>query len=251
MQLWGVYVVSFVLFSLLRAHADTLGFPVHSGYVATLDRWLSFGAIPTHTLQTTLPLTGTLVWSAVIVHLTYYAAPPIAGLVYWLRWPERFSRYAYSFVIVYTASLALHIVLPTVPPWLAAIQGTIAPVRRLLAEAINGWNPSFYQYGQYVAAGNDVAAMPSVHAAATVLIACAAWRTRWRALACLYAVLMALALMYLGEHYMADILVGAVLAVFAWWATRISNVQQPAAATTPMSGSAISDPAPARPATPV
>jgi membrane-associated phospholipid phosphatase len=219
-RLWGAYVVSFVVFSLVRGHADDIGFPVRAEYVADIDRWLGLGTVPTHALQAILPLSGVAVWTAVFVHLTYYAAPPLVGLLYWLRAPERFFRYAYGFVAMYGVSLAVHIVVPTVPPWLAAIRGTIGPVRRLLAEALNGWNPSFYQYGLYVAAGNDVAAMPSVHAAATALILCAAWRTRWRLMAAVYAALMALALMYLGEHYLTDILAGFLIAGAAWWATK-------------------------------
>lgn len=223
-RLWGAYVVSFVVFSLVRGRADDFGFPVHSEYVANLDRWLGLGTIPTHALQAVLPSSGTVVWLAVLIHLTYYAAPPLAGLAYWLRAPERFSRYAYSFVVMYAVSILGHIVLPTVPPWLAGIRGTIAPVRRLIAETLNGWNPDFYQYGLYVAAGNDVAAMPSVHAAATVIIACAAWRTRWRPVAVTYVILMALALMYLGEHYLTDIIAGGAIAVFAWWATQSRRI---------------------------
>jgi membrane-associated phospholipid phosphatase len=251
-RLWGAYVVAFVLFSMIRGVADNMGFSVHSQYVVNADRLLGLGTIPTHTLQAALPLSGPLVWSAVLVHLSYYAAPPIVGLVYWLRWPERFSQYAYGFVVMYAASIVGHIALPTVPPWLAAIQGTIAPVRRLLAETLNGWNPDFYQYGLYVAAGNDVAAMPSVHAAATTLVACAAWHTRWRAWACVYVVIMALALMYLGEHYLADIIVGGVLAVIAWLVTspmrdsnRASQTPRDAAFGGKMS------PPPPTPATPV
>ena len=219
-RLWGAYVVSFVIFSLVRGHADDIGFPVRADYVADMDRWLGFGTIPTHALQAILPLSGTMVWAAVFIHLTYYAAPPVAGLVYWLRGPGRFYRYAYSFVVMYAVSLACHVLLPTVPPWLAAIQGTIGPVRRLVSEALNGWNPAFYQYGLYVAAGNDVAAMPSVHAAATALILCAAWQTRWRLVAAIYAALMALTLMYLGEHYLTDIIAGFMIAFAAWWATQ-------------------------------
>jgi membrane-associated phospholipid phosphatase len=219
-RLWGAYVVSFVIFSLVRGHADDIGFPVRGEYVAIVDRWIGLGTIPTHALQAVLPLSGVVLWAAVLVHLTYYAAPPLAGLMYWVRGPERFPRYAYSFVVMYALSLLCHIVLPTVPPWLAAIQGTINPVRRLVAEALNGWNPSFYQYGLYVAAGNDVAAMPSVHAAASTLIVCAAWQTRWRLIAVTYATLMALALMYLGEHYLSDIIAGGVIAILAWWAAQ-------------------------------
>jgi membrane-associated phospholipid phosphatase len=219
LRLWGAYVVSFVAFSMLRIGADDFGFPAHAAYVATMDRWLGLGTIPTHLLQSILPLSGPVVWAAVLVHLTYYAMPPLAGLVCWLRDARRFPRYTYSLVAIYVVSILAHIVLPTVPPWLAGITGTIEPVRRLVAEALNGWNPAFYSYGLYVAAGNDVAAMPSVHMAAVTVIACATWRTRWRWIGLSYPLAMGLSLVYLGEHYLTDIVAGAALAVVVWRVT--------------------------------
>ena len=220
LRLWGTYVVSFVAFSMLRIGADNFGFPAHAAYVATMDRWLGLGTIPTHLLQSILPLSGPVVWAAVLVHLTYYAMPPLAGLVCWLRDARRFPRYAYSLVAIYVVSILTHIVLPTVPPWLAGIQGTIDPVRRLVSEALNGWDPAFYSYGLYVAAGNDVAAMPSVHMAAVTVIACATWHTRWRWVVISYPLAMGLSLVYLGEHYLTDILAGVALAVVDWRVTK-------------------------------
>jgi membrane-associated phospholipid phosphatase len=217
LRLWGVYVVSFVAFSMIRVAADTMGFPVREVYAADLDRWIGLGTAPTIALQRVLPTAGALVWFAVLVHLSYYAVPPIAGIGCWLRTPARFPRYAWGFAGVYAASILLHIVVPTVPPWLAAIHGTLPPVRRLLSEAINGWNPAAYQYGLYVAAGNDVAAMPSVHAAASAMVALALWPSRWRWLGIVYVVLMGAALIYLGEHYLVDIAAGVLIALGAWY----------------------------------
>jgi membrane-associated phospholipid phosphatase len=216
LRLWGVYVVSFVAFSMVRVAADTMGFPVRETYVATLDQWIGLGVAPTITLQARLPTSGAIVWSAVLVHLSYYAVPPLAGIGCWLRSPERFSRYAWGFAGVYATSLLLHIIVPTVPPWLAGIHGTLPPVRRLINEAINGWNPAVYQYGLYVAAGNDVAAMPSVHAAASAMVALALWPSRWRWLGVAYVFMMGTALVYLGEHYLVDIVAGVLIALCAW-----------------------------------
>jgi membrane-associated phospholipid phosphatase len=59
--------------------------------------------------------------------------------------------------------------------------------------------------------GNDVAAVPSLHAAYTMLICLFLWprvNRRWRPLLAAYPVCMGLSLIYLGEHYLIDILLG-------------------------------------------
>ena len=59
--------------------------------------------------------------------------------------------------------------------------------------------------------GNDVAAVPSLHAGYTMLICLFLWprlNRRWRPLLVAYPIGMALSLIYLGEHYLIDILLG-------------------------------------------
>jgi membrane-associated phospholipid phosphatase len=56
--------------------------------------------------------------------------------------------------------------------------------------------------------------MPSLHQAFTVMMALVLYRVRRRLgiLAGLYAAAMGFALVYLGEHYLVDVLAGALLA---------------------------------------
>ena len=68
---------------------------------------------------------------------------------------------------------------------------------------------------------NDVAAMPSLHAAYSMLIALFFWplvSRRWRPLLAAYPVAMAFALVYTGEHYVSDVLVGWAYAAGAYFA---------------------------------
>jgi membrane-associated phospholipid phosphatase len=58
---------------------------------------------------------------------------------------------------------------------------------------------------------NEVAAIPSHHAALTVLTSVFLWRRvrrRWRPLLAAYPLIMALSLVYSAEHYVFDILLG-------------------------------------------
>jgi membrane-associated phospholipid phosphatase len=69
---------------------------------------------------------------------------------------------------------------------------------------------------------NPVAAMPSLHAAIPMMLLLFFWRElqiRGRALLAVYAGLMAVTLVYTGEHYVIDVLLGwtyAALTVFGY-----------------------------------
>jgi hypothetical protein len=71
---------------------------------------------------------------------------------------------------------------------------------------------------------NLVAAVPSLHAAISALVAVFVWprvRRRWRPLVAAYPLVLAFALVYSAEHYVFDILVGwavtgLVSAAFSW-----------------------------------
>ncbi len=204
---WAAYALGFVAFALVRGISEDVGFPVHTTYPIVADRILGFGVVPTVWLQAhaySLPLA----WFAIAIHMTYYAAPPLIGLYIWRR-TDRLSQYVVALLIVYAASIVLHILVPTVPPWLAAEQGALPPeVRRYLYALLY---PEFYQYGTAVAGGNPIAAMPSVHVAAAVVIACAVGWPGWT-----YAALMTLALVYMGEHYLIDAIAGGFIALAGW-----------------------------------
>jgi membrane-associated phospholipid phosphatase len=69
--------------------------------------------------------------------------------------------------------------------------------------------------GRLVASGqhgsNPVAAMPSLHAGSAMLVALFLWPMAnrvWRAVLAGYVLLMALALVYTGEHYVVDVVAG-------------------------------------------
>ncbi len=72
--------------------------------------------------------------------------------------------------------------------------------------------------------------MPSIHLAVTVLLVFVALDVAWvwRAVTPAYALLMALALVYLGEHYILDIAAGALAAWLGWFAAGWTTRRLPA-----------------------
>jgi membrane-associated phospholipid phosphatase len=121
-----------------------------------------------------------------------------------------------------------------VPPWLAAQNQQIQPTAKIIDEM---WTHIGLANGSSVfsAAGhfaNPVAAMPSLHSAYPMLIALFFWpivSRRWRPLLLLYPLAMGFTLVYTGEHYVIDVLIGWTYAavvyfagsrVYAWWSRR-------------------------------
>jgi membrane-associated phospholipid phosphatase len=76
-------------------------------------------------------------------------------------------------------------------------------------------------YEKGAAYSNQVAAVPSLHGAYTLLIALILWPLvpRWaRILLALYPIAMTYALVYTAEHYVVDILLGWLYTVIAFFA---------------------------------
>jgi membrane-associated phospholipid phosphatase len=221
-------------YDLMRGRADGL-----VGHVFTLpqlraDEWMFGGTAPTVTLQREFWTAGhTHVWDylAFLVYLTYFLVPFIVAAVLWrYRYPV-FRRFVSLWIGLSFAALVTYALYPASPPWLASIQGHLPHVTRIapLMSKTIGVDLSRVMGSQnYV---NEVAAVPSLHAGVTLLISLFFWsRTRrWRWLLVLYPLAMAVALVYLGEHYVSDVLLGWLYAVvvfvvgnriYDWFAAR-------------------------------
>ena len=102
---------------------------------------------------------------------------------------------------------------------------------RVMANVGRSVNSSLYDR-TYSALGdpNPVAAMPSLHQAITfTLFLFARHHSRWLAVVTLlYSLAMAFALVYTGEHYVIDAIVGSAIATYAYsFAGRWLNVTAP------------------------
>ena len=101
------------------------------------------------------------------------------------------------------------------PPWMASEEGWLgADVARITSR---GWHDIGLDRIDLVlhGVGNPVAAMPSLHAGITFLIAIYGiqrLRSPWRWLLVLYPLAMSTALVYYAEHYVIDMVAGALLA---------------------------------------
>lgn len=219
---WFPFLGMLALYDLIRGYADGLWLPVHALPQIDADRVLGFGSIPTVWLQAHLWRGGgDLRWydyAAWGTYLSYFFVPTLILAVLWWRSPALFRRFASMVVLLAFAGCATYVVYPAVPPWLAAQQGLIPPVHHLFG--IIGSHMPYVSFEPLWSKGaryaNNVAAIPSLHAAYTMLVAlflAARSRSPLRHLLWLYPLAMGFALVYSAEHYGTDVLLGWLYAL--------------------------------------
>lgn len=203
------------------AETNRLGFGVHVAGPADADRAI-FGAVPTVWLQERLVDATTHWYDAVaaVIYATHFVAIPVVTAVAWFCLRKRFTAWLGTVLAFTVVGVTGYVVYPAAPPWLAHEQGEIGAVDRI---SNRGWDHLRLDWvGDLTALGqagsNPVAAMPSLHAGAALLVALFLWSsvgTWWRAVLVLYALSMALTLVYTGEHYVVDVLAGWLTAAAA------------------------------------
>ncbi len=217
LQMWA-YLAAY---ELPNDDPEALRQRVRIDYPVQIDRVLGLGVPPTLRLQRLLRPPGemravekVLVWT----HWVWFAVPHAATAYVLIRERERFGRAAATTYAVFDLGAVVYHLLPTAPPWYAAEKGRLGdhrtpPVRRMMVEYgeqfwKHRWGPLYSVLG-----GNPLAAMPSLHFATSVNAAhlLAESGPVEGALGWTYALTLGLALVYLGEHYVVDLLAGLAL----------------------------------------
>lgn len=258
---WLPFAVVLIVYDLSRGMADLIGTPTQWLWQPKADHAM-FGAVPTVWLQEHLKMPSPPWWEVVVstVYMSFFILPYAVAGVLWLRDRAEWKAFARRFVVLSFAALAIYAVLPAAPPWAAARcdAGDVAggppeppcmfsPVPRAddgllgpMATQNHGANEfverissrgfgmlhldvarALLDEGQ--ASVNLVAAIPSLHAGLSAMIAAFLWGRmswRWRPLLVGYVATMAFALVYSAEHYVVDLLLGWLLAIVVVLAIR-------------------------------
>lgn len=197
---------------------NRLGRPLHISGPANLDRAV-FGEVPPVAVQRGLT-DGIAQWYDVlasIVYVSHFLAIPALTAIVWFRWRPRYREWVVAVLVFTFLGIAGYLLYPAAPPWMASELGEIGPVTRISGLGWTALDLDFLARLTTSAQGvsNPVAAMPSLHAASTVLVTLFAWRqvgALWRTTLVAYVLAMAITLVYTGEHYVADIVAGWAVA---------------------------------------
>jgi membrane-associated phospholipid phosphatase len=186
-------------------------------YVAKADRLLGAGCVPGARLQRlrARPRPAALLDRSLGATYFAWSAERHAALV-WLLWRHResFGRAATRVSATFDLALVAQAIVPTAPPWYAAKYGHLQdPLRRVTVDASRALPMVPERTSDEAEEANPWASMPSAHFATAAMIALSLGEADRRAgaLGAVYLLALAIALLYLGEHYLVDLLAGAAL----------------------------------------
>lgn len=192
-------------------------------YPVRVDRAIGLGELPGVRLQRAFARPGeplraaeqVLVWA----HWLWFLVPHgTAAYLLLRRRDDLFPSAAVRLYAVFDVGVVFYWLIPTAPPWFAAQAGEISDgdqqaIRRMMIEHgrafwKRAWAPLYD-----VLAGNPLAAMPSLHFATSVMAAHLLSEAGpvEGALGWGYALTLGFALVYLGEHYVVDLIAGYAL----------------------------------------
>ena len=212
---WSIFIIGVTLYDFARGAARFVDAPVQVTPQADIDRIIGLGHVPTVWLQQHFLEAQPRWWDAAasIIYASHFILPfVVAGILYATNRKE-WGWFASRFLVLCFLGCVTYALIPTAPPWYASQIGEIGHVVRSTGR---GWQvvhvhaaATLIHKGQLV--GNAYAAIPSLHAAWAALCATAVWRrvknpARW--LVYVYPAAMALTLVYTGEHYFIDAIVG-------------------------------------------
>ena len=163
--------------------APKAGMPLQVDYVIVADRVLGLGQLPTVWLQDRfhgLPAAEIFEVPIVAVYATFFLAHQIVLFALFFGNRRLAGRYAVALLTAAYLSVAVMTLVPTAPPWMASEQGATPEIARIAHEILGGVDESTFEAGYEAVRVNEIAAMPSMHMAATVVIAVAAWRASAR-----------------------------------------------------------------------
>ncbi len=250
---WLPFVLILMLYDWTRNVAVWLDMPTQWTLAPDVD-YAMFGINPTVWLQSQLKLPAPPWWEVAvsIVYTSYFIVPYATAAVLWVRNRATWRRFAICFIATSFIGLVGYTLVPAAPPWAAArctaaevadhphdppcMYGVDRPVEGNLLGQVEPVHDGAAPYVERISArgwavlrigvasrlieggqgkANLVAAIPSLHAGLTMMLALFMWpRTKalGRTLFLGYALVMAFALVYSAEHYVFDILLGWALA---------------------------------------
>ena len=214
---WSIPIAFLLTYDYLRGWVPRLIQTANIYPMINFDKFL-FGSIPTNTLQAMLYSNGKVAWYdylGTVLYMSHFIAPMLFGFIFWLKDRKLFKRYFLALLLLSYLAFATYIIFPAMPPWMAAQNGIIPEVFKVMDQVFTSFAkpvdlPSVYKF----VGVNLVAAVPSLHAAYPFLTFLFLRRKYgYKALVFLpYLLGIWFSIVYMGEHYVFDIIVGVVYA---------------------------------------
>ncbi len=220
------FVALLISYDALRGVVPLISHRVHFMEMINFDKWLFHGQVPTVFLQNWL-YHGTLHWFDYyfyFVYMLHFLAPFIIAALIWKYRPTHYWQFAAALVLLSYAGFITYIIFPAAPPWMASDLHIIPAITKLSTSVWWSWGvhsvPNIYAHFN----PNPVAAVPSLHSAYPMLDLLFVYKLFGRKAAipfAIYPLSIWFGVVYLGEHYIFDVLAGILYATGAFYATEL------------------------------
>jgi hypothetical protein len=214
---WCPLYLILIGYDVAHGLVDNLGMQPHVDPHLSFDQALFGAQGPTEQLQAWL-WQGSASWydhAMLVLYLSHFVVSLAVCALLWMRSRSGFLALRRRMLALWAVGLAIFAAYPSVPPWMAAEQGHLPDMDRIVAVLMNvvastQAATALDDGDGRISLANPVAAVPSMHAALPMLLLLFTWNRvrRLRVAATAYTVLMAFVLVYTGEHFVFDILAG-------------------------------------------
>ena len=229
---WLPFAAIFLGWESMRGLADELGATVHSTDVIALERFFFGGKIPSEVLQAAFHVRGqvnVLDMATTFLYVAHFALPLVVAFTFWMLERRLFYRYLLALMLMSFAAFVCYVLIPVAPPRFAGSFGpplAVEDIARSTFTQLHFAPVTTWLYGSI--SGNPVAAFPSLHSAYPLLAYFFA-RSRWpRAslILLLWAAAIWFSVVYLGHHYVIDVVAGIAFAIGAYAALQSSTLKR-------------------------
>jgi membrane-associated phospholipid phosphatase len=219
---WAPFLLIFLAWQLARSLADDIGARVQSDSIIAIERFISFGWVPSVEAQKAWYVPGHvsgLDIAMTLVYLAHFLLPLIAAFLLWVFRRHLYYPYVMALLLLSFAQFATAVLMPVAPPRFAGMYGEALAVHDISLDVTQALHLGTLSWAYQNLNGNPVAAFPSLHAAYPVLAFLflrQAWpRGAWLMLA--WGAVVVFAIVYLAHHYVIDAIGGIAYAVAAYW----------------------------------
>ncbi len=214
-----------ILYEIFRGIADDLNHTVHYTEMIIFDRFMFLGNLPTVVLQQWW-WHGRVEWYDFYFYFLYtlhFLMPVLLAVLIWKKADKRYWQFMWALLLLSFAGFVTYIIFPAAPPWMASLHGYIEePMRRVSSDIwwAMGINNFSEVYDKLPA--NQVAAVPSLHSAYPMLFSLFVtgifgFKKYWWVY--MYPISMWIGVVYMGEHYVIDVILGVMYATLAYLAS--------------------------------
>jgi membrane-associated phospholipid phosphatase len=211
---WFPFITLILTFEAMRTVADNLSSVVHIGELVSAEREI-FGGIPTLVLQQ-LCRTSILDYLGAFFYSLHFILPIAFAFVLWKFCPREYWKFVCAFLVCSYSALVTAALYPTAPPWDAGLG-----VVRILLQVDRQIGVPFYRTIFDFFEANPYAAFPSLHSAYPWLVSLYSFKIKRAKALPILAIPVGVwfSAVYLGEHYVVDVIGGIAYATCAFFVT--------------------------------